>query len=240
VILINETLARRYFGDADPVGVVMNRGQIVGVVGDVSQVALDRPAVPEIYYPMAQNWSQVAELGVTLVVRSTMDPAALVDAVRARVRDVNPDIAVFNPRTMEQVVSDSLWNLDLYRRLIGWFAVLTLLLAAVGLYGVISYSVTARRREWAVRLALGSSPVELARIVMSRGVFLTGIGIAAGCVLTLIGASILGPSLPAVADASVSMLLAVAMLLFAIALCASWLPARRISRIAPAVVLKAS
>ena len=70
MILINETLARRYFGDEDPVGVVMNRGQIVGVVADVSQVALDRPAVPEIYYPMAQNWSQVAELGVTLVVRS--------------------------------------------------------------------------------------------------------------------------------------------------------------------------
>jgi predicted permease len=238
VILINEALARRYFGDENPVGVVTNRGQIAGVVGDVSQVALDRPAVPEIYYPMAQNWSQVAELGVTLVVRSRAAPDALIGAVRARVREVNPQIAVFNPRTMEQVVSDSLWTLDLYRWLIGWFAALTLLLAAVGLYGVISCSVTARFRECAVRLALGSSPTEVARMVLTRGVLLSGIGIAAGCVLTLIGARVLGPDLPAVADAPVSILVAVAMLLLAIALCASWLPARRVSKIAPAFALK--
>jgi putative ABC transport system permease protein len=239
VILINETLARRYFGDENPVGVVMSRGQIVGVVGDVSQVALDRPAVAEIYYPMAQNWSQVAELGVTLVVRSTSDPEALVDAVRARVREVNPQIAVFNTRTMEQVVSDSLWTLDLYRRLIGWFAALTLLLAAVGLYGVISYAVTARRREWAVRLALGSSPSEVAWLILSRGVRLSAIGIAAGGALTLIAVRVLATNLPAIADASAIILLAVAVLLFAVALLASWLPALRVLQIAPASVLKA-
>ena len=158
VILINETLARTYFGTADPVGAEMNRGRIVGVVGDVRQVELDRPGVPEIYFPMAQNWSQVADLGMTLVVRTGGSPNAVIDAVRSRVLEVNPRIAIFNVRTMEQVVSDSLWNLNLYRWLMGWFAVLTLVLSAVGLYGVVSYSVTSRRREWAVRLALDRRP----------------------------------------------------------------------------------
>ena len=74
----------------------MNRGRIVGVVGDVRQVQLDRPTAPEIYTPIAQNWSQVADLGMTLVVRSTADPDAVIDAVRARVLDVNPRIAIFN------------------------------------------------------------------------------------------------------------------------------------------------
>jgi putative ABC transport system permease protein len=94
VILINETLARTYFGTANPVGVEMNRGRIVGIVGDVRQVELDRPAAPEIYYPMAQNWSQVGDLGMTLVVRSSGNPESVIDAVRSRVFDVNPRIAI--------------------------------------------------------------------------------------------------------------------------------------------------
>ena len=186
VILINETLARTYFGTADPVGVETNRGRIVGVVGDVRQVELGRPSVPEIYFPIAQNWSQVADLGMTLVVRTAGNPNAVIDAVRSRVLEVNPRIAIFNVRTMEQVVSDSLWNLNLYRWLMGWFAVLTLILSAVGLYGVMSYSVTSRRREWAVRLALGSAPADVARIVLMRGIALAAIGVSAGVALTLL------------------------------------------------------
>ena len=238
VILINETLARRYFGGQDPLGVVMNRGQIVGVVGDVSQVALDRPPVPEIYYPMAQNWSQVAELGVTLVVRSSGDPNALIEAVRARTREVNPNIAIFNVRSMEQVVTDSLWNLDLYRWLLGWFAALTLLLSAVGLYAVISYSVTVRMREWAVRLALGSAPRDVARLVVRGGMRLAAVGIATGFALTVIAVRALPSDLQAMADAPAPILQAVALLLFGIALCASWLPAIRVARLAPAEALR--
>ena len=99
-------------------------------------------------------------------------------------------MAIFNVRTMEQVVSDSLWNLNLYRWLIGWFAVLTLLLSAVGLYGVVSYSVTSRRREWAVRLALGSPPADVARIVLMRGIALAAIGVSAGGVLIALAIAI--------------------------------------------------
>jgi len=239
VILINEALARRYFGDRDPVGVVTNRGQIVGVVGDVMQVALDRPAAPEIYFPMAQNWSQVAELGVTLVVRTSAEPAAVIEAVRARVHEVNPQIAVFNPRTMEEVVADSLWTLDLYRWLIGWFAGLALVLSAGGLYGAIAHAVTARRREWAVRLALGSAPSDVMRLVLRRGLRLAAIGIVAGFALTLVAIRLLPADLRAMADAPAPILRAVAMLLFEIALLASALPAFRVRRIEPAVALRA-
>ncbi len=239
VIVINETLARRYFGDRDPVGVVTNRGQIVGVVGDVMQVALDRPAAPEIYFPMAQNWSQVAELGVTLVVRTSAEPAAVIDAVRARVREVNPQIAVFNPKTMEEVVADSLWTLDLYRWLIGWFAGLALVLSAGGLYGAIAHAVTVRRREWAVRLALGSKPSDVMRLVLRRGLRLAAIGIVAGFALTLLAIRLLPADLRAMADAPAPILRAVAMLLFEIALVASLVPAFRVSRIEPAVALRA-
>jgi putative ABC transport system permease protein len=240
VILINETLARTYFGTADPVGVEMNRGRIVGVVGDVRQVELDRPAVPEIYFPMAQNWSQVADHGMTLVVRTAGSPDAIIDAVRVRVRDVNPRIAIFNIRTMEQVVSDSLWNLNLYRWLMGWFAILTLLLSAVGLYGVVSHRVTSRRREWAVRVALGSPPQDVARIVVMRGLALAAIGVAAGIVVIVLVIRAFGSEFPAIAsNAGAATLAAVVAVMFAIALGAAWLPALRVARIAPAVALRA-
>ena len=240
VVVINETLARAYFGTADPVGIEMNRGRIVGVVRDVRQVELDRPAVPEIYFPMAQNWSQVADLGMTLVVRSAGNPAGVIDTVRARVADVNPRIAIFNIRTMEQVVSDSLWNLNLLRWLIGWFAVLTLVLSAVGLYGVVAHSVTSRRREWAVRLALGSAPADVARLVLVRGVALAAVGVFAGIVLIFLAIRSFGTEFPALAaNASGWNLTAVAISIFVIAFGASWLPAVRVGRIAPAAALRA-
>jgi putative ABC transport system permease protein len=240
VILVNETLARTYFGNANPVGVEMNRGRIVGIVGDVRQVKLDRPPVPEIYFPMAQNWSQVADLGMTLVVRSSGNPSGLIDAVRSRVFDVNPRIAIFNIRTMEQVVSDSLWNLNLYRWLIGWFALLTLLLSAIGLYGVVSHSVSSRRREWAVRLALGSPPGELARLVLVRGVTLTAIGVSAGAALMFLAIRSVAGDFPAIAaNASGTIVAGVAALMLAIALAASWLPAMQVANIEPAAALRA-
>ena len=229
-----------YFGTADAVGVEMNRGHIVGVVGDVRQVQLDRPTLPEIYFPIAQNWSQVADLGMTLVVRSTTDPNGVIGAVRSRVLDVNPRIAIFNVRTMEQVVSESLWNLNLYRWVIGWFAVLTLLLSAVGLYGVVSHSVTSRRREWAVRLALGSPPSDVARIVLMRGVALAVIGVSAGVVLMVLALRSVAEDFPAIAtSASGTTLAAVAVVIFVIALGASWVPAVRVGWIAPLAALRA-
>ena len=240
VVLINETLARTYFGTSNPIGTEMNRGRIVGVVGDVRQAGLDQPTVPEIYFPIAQNWAQVADLGMTLAVRSTSNPNVLMDAVRSRILDVNPRIAIFNIRTMHQVVTDSLWNLNLYRWLMSWFAVLTLVLSAVGLYGVVSYSVTSRRREWAVRLALGSAPSDVARIVLVRGLVLAAVGVSAGVLLLILAVRMFGADVPAFAgNIRGAMVAAVAASMFVIALGASWLPAARVARITPASALRA-
>jgi predicted permease len=237
VIVINETLARLYFGTEDPVGREMNRGRIVGVIGDVRQVQLDQPSVPEIYFPMVQNWSQVADLGMTLVVRTAADPEAMVAAVRAQVAAVNPRIAIFDAKTMDQVISDSLWSLNLYRWLIGWFAVLTLVLSAVGLSGVIAYSVAARRREWALRLALGSTPRAIAQIVLRQGLALGSAGIVFGGILSLV--ALLGVAwLPVTGGALVRVFAAVALVVMSLALAAAGLPALRVGRIEPAAALR--
>ncbi len=116
---------------------------------------------------------------------------------------------------------------------------LTLLLSAVGLYGVVSYSVTSRRREWAVRLALGSSPGHVARIVLMRGIALAGVGVAAGVVLMVLALRSVATEFPAIASgASVPTVSAVGAMMFAVALGASWLPAMRVSRIAPLAALR--
>ena len=180
VVLVNHALARRYFPDGDAVGAEMDRGTIVGVVGDVRQVSLNKPAVPEIYYAAAQNITMTTDLGMTLVVGTTGDPARYVESVRAAVRGVNPTLAAFNVHAMSDVVDDSLWQLNLYRVLIGLFAALALVLAVIGLYGVIAYTAAARTREFAVRLALGCGRPALARLVLLRGLALAAAGIAAG------------------------------------------------------------
>lgn len=237
VIVMNETLAQRYFGSADPIGAQTTRGTIVGVVADVRQIDLDRPAVPELYYPMAQNWSQLADLGMSLVVRTHERPEAIIEPVRALVREVNPNLAIFNIRRMDQVLSDSLWDLNLYLWLIGLFAGLALLLAAIGLYGVISYSVAIRGREWAVRLALGSDPAALARLVLRRGLFLCCIGIMIGVLGTLAFGLAL-PNLPIALNLNAATFARVTAMLLGIALLASLIPAIRITRIAPAAALR--
>ena len=236
-IVINRTLARRYFGGLDPVGLETTRGTIVGIIGDVRQVNLDQPAVPELYYPMAQNWTQLSDLGMSLVVRTDRRPEPLVDAIRATIREVAPSVAIFNVKTMDEVVADSLWDLNLYRWLVGLFAVLTLVLAAVGLYGVMSYSVATRRREWAVRLALGSDPAALAGLVVKRGVRLSGIGIAIG-IITAMTAGLSIPNLPVSFSAGPATFAAISALLLTIGLCACFLPAIRVARSTPAVALR--
>src|SRR5262249_23064780 len=125
VILVNEAFARRFFPGGDAVGQELNRGAIVGVVGDVRQVSLDREADPELYYPAAQNVTMASDIGMSLIVRTEQRPEGAIAAIRAAVRDVDPGLAIFNVKTMEEVVNDSMWQLNLYRWLIGVFAALT-------------------------------------------------------------------------------------------------------------------
>jgi predicted permease len=237
VLLVNETLARLHFPGEDPVGRVTDRGTIVGVVGDVRQAGLNRPVVPEIYKTINRDAGVASDLGMTLVVRTDGPPEDIVPAVRGAAREVNPALALFNIKTMAQVVSDSLWELNLYRWLIGLFAVLALLLAAIGLYGVISYGVTTRTREFAVRLALGSDPAGVARLVLSGGLRLTATGLACGIAGALAFvpllrrlSSLFAPDAPTFA--------AIVVLLLGIALVACLVPALRVARVNPATALR--
>jgi predicted permease len=238
VILINDALARRYFSGEDPVGVELDRGRIVGVVGDVLQAGLDRPAAPELYYPAAQNVTMAPDIGMSLIVRAAAGRAGLLpDAIRAAVHGVSPNLAIFNVRTMDQVLADSLWEVNLYRWLIGLFAALALALAAVGLYGVLSYSVTSRLREFALRLALGSDPSALSRLIVGRALRLALAGLAAGLVLALAVAP-LARTLPLGPDMGAAAYVGVAALLISVALAACLVPAIRVARVNPAEALR--
>ena len=237
VIVVNDTLARRYFPAEDPVGRELDRGTIVGVIGDVRQAGLDVPPEPEIYYPAAQNVTMTADGGMSLLVKTTGDPLASVEAVRTAVREIDPRLAIFNIRTMEQVVSDSLWELSLYRWLIGAFATLALVLAAIGLHGVISYGATARLREFAVRLALGSERGDIARLVIARSLRLAAAGLAGGGAAALLIAQT-ARLLPIHATAGPAVYLSAVAVLVAIALLASLTPALRVLRVNPATALR--
>jgi ABC-type antimicrobial peptide transport system permease subunit len=157
--------------------------------------------------------------------------------VRSAVHGVNPNLSIFNVKTMARVVADSMWELNLYRWLIVLFAGLAVVLAAIGLYGVVSYNVTSRTREFSVRLALGSDPLRLTRLVVGRAVRLTGAGLAGGAlagvamtrvVQNVSGAVNTGPAVYA----------AISTLLLVIALAACVVPAVRVARVNPATALR--
>jgi predicted permease len=237
VILVNDAFASQYFPGEDPVGRELDRGTIVGVVGNVRQVTLDRPAEPEIYYPAAQNVTMASDIGMSLIVRTAARPEAQIGVIRSAVHDVNPTLAIFNVKSMEQVLADSLWELNLYRWLIGLFAALALVLAAIGLYGVISYNVTSRTREFAVRLALGSAPAGLTRLVLGRAAWLVSAGLAGG-ILAAMGLTLATRELPVAPAASPSVFAATAVGLLAIALLACLVPAVRVLRVNPSAALR--
>jgi predicted permease len=237
VIVVNEALVRRYLPNGDPIGVDLDRGTIVGVIGDVRQAGVDRPPEPEIFYPAAQNVTMASDIGMSLVVRTDGPPEAFVGQIRSAVREVNPRLAVFNVKTMNDVMADSMWELNLYRWLITMFATLALVLAAIGLFGVMSYTVTARIREFAVRLALGSNPAGLGRLVLRRGAWLTALGLILGAFVTeqllmAFGALPIGgrPDLP--------IYVSVAALLLMLALAACLIPAIRVASVNPVTALR--
>lgn len=231
VVVINETLARRVFGDADPVGLLSNRGTIVGVVRDVRQVHVDRPADPEIYFPVSQNWSQVPELGMTLAVRTHGRPEAMVGAIRAAVREQNPALAIFNVKTFDAVIDESLSSFTLYLWLIVGFAGVAVALACTGTYGVIASLAAARTREFAIRAAVGANQGSVLRLVLGQGVRLTVLGLLGGIVLTITVMPLLQNLPVTVRPPSVSIAAGIAIFIALVALTASLVPAWRAARI---------
>lgn len=251
-ILISQLAAESLFGDTSgdaavgkqlslaPTGLSYT---IIGVVGDVRDQDLSVPPVATVYRPQAVSMNPkvepVARGGLTLVVRSSGPPGALVPAIREIVRELDPTVPVFNIETMDEVIRASTARLSLVLTLMTAAAVITLLLGTIGLYGMMAYMVALRTREFGVRVALGADPRRIARWVAMRGLLLAAAGIAAGFVLYAMAAPLLQAFLYGVTATDPATLVAATLVLLGTASLASWLPARRASRVDPAMALRA-
>ncbi|HVF69987.1 MAG TPA: ABC transporter permease [Chthoniobacterales bacterium] len=241
VLLINETLAKRYFPNTDPLGKqleVMWDGsgpdEIVGVVGDIREGALTKEPEPAIY------WSHPREpySGMALVIRATGNASRLTTAVQKEIRGLDPEQPISEVRTMEQVIAKSIARPRFNTLLLSIFAGVALVLASVGLYGVMNYSATQRTHEVGIRMALGATRSDIMKLVVGNGMMLTvlgiGIGIAASLILTRVMASLLfgvtATDLPTFAGVSA--------VLAGVALIANYIPARRATRVNPVIALR--
>jgi putative ABC transport system permease protein len=232
-ILVNETLARETFPGENPIGRVLNRGTIVGVVGDVRQ-RLRLPPEPEIYNPLAATGYTAA----TLVVSAAIPPQRLVGPIRSAIREVNPNPTIFDVQTMEQVVSAAHADLDLSLWLTSVFAVLAFAVSAAGIYGVLSYTVAARAKEFAIRLALGAEPRRVLRLVLAQGSLLIGVGVVIGIAGALALTRFLRALLYEVTPTDPFTFTVSTLVLVAVALIACLNPARRAMAVDPIAVLR--
>jgi predicted permease len=246
VVVINAEMARRFWPDRDPLGerIWFNSFEpkerwltVVGVAGDVRQRGLTEPVPPLAYVTYTQP-QIAAQLGsAVLVVRSGVSPDTLIPAVRSALREVHPEAAA-SFRTMADVMAEATSRQRFQMQVLGAFAILSLVLAIVGLYGVISFAVTSARAAIGVRIALGAQPRRIFRMVIGEAIALTGVGAAIGLAGSLAVGGVLGPVIVDVAPADPRVLtLAVAAMLVAAA-AAAWLPARRAMRVDPVAALR--
>ncbi|HEX2254789.1 MAG TPA: ABC transporter permease [Thermoanaerobaculia bacterium] len=247
VVLINEAAVRQFFPDQDPLGkrIILGwgrgdgedtvRGDVVGVVGDTRKEGLHLPAEPEIYIPHRQ----VPVAPLTLVARIAGDPMALLPAARRQLQELDPNLPLDNPRTVEQMVYASSSQPRFYTLLLTVFAGIALLLAAVGTFGVMSYSVAQRTRELGIRIALGAEPGRLRQRVLGRALGLTLTGVAVGLAGALALTRLLASLLYEVSTTDLATFSVVAAVLAAVAVTASYLPARAATRVDPMVALRA-
>lgn len=241
VAIIDQTLAQHYFPDEDPLGkrVEFQQGkpiwrEIVGVVGPVKHKALDVEFKDKLYSPHAQ----VTYSTMFLVIRTANDPMSLASAVRGAVRAVDKDQPVYKVRTMEQLLGDSLAQRRLSVVLLGAFAAIALLLAAVGLYGVISFSVTQRTNEIGIRMALGAEQRDIFKMVVGQGLVLTlagvGLGLAGAFAITRVMSSLLF----GVTATDPLTFAVIPVVLAGVALAACFVPAHRATKVDPMLALR--
>ena len=244
VVIINEALARRHFPNQEPLGQRLHLDvatgkidegwEIVGVVGDVRQHGLAQDARPCVYRPQAFSFLSSGNL----LVRTTAAPLALAETVRKAVLEIDPSQPVANIRSMEEALAGSMAERRFILLLLGGFAGTALLLAAIGLYGVIAFAVSQRTREIGIRMALGASRRSVLRLVLGSGMKLVGIGIAVGGAAALGLTRLLGRMLYDVEPTDPATFASVALLLLLVSLFASLLPARRAARVDPIVALR--
>jgi putative ABC transport system permease protein len=244
VVIINQALARKFFPNENPIGKHIKPGvsdegpgkmrEIVGVVGDVKHRALWNPPDPESYVPYAQT--AIGQMYV--VARTDGDPMSLLPAMREQVKAIDAQLPVYAPKTMDEYVASSIAQRKFTSLLCGVFAAVGLVLAVVGLFGVMSYTVSQRTHELGVRVAVGAEKTDILRLILDQGMRMTLLGIGVGLVGTFAITRVLSNQLFGISASDPLTFFGVAFLLALVALAACYIPARRATRVDPMVALR--
>jgi putative ABC transport system permease protein len=255
VVIVDESAARTFWPHRDPIGRRLSFGRaatnppwwnVVGVIKDIKNDGLDQSGTPHIYSPIYQVpaiqgfdfFMNANPLSVT--VRTSLSATSLEPQIRGEIETIDPNLPVFGVRTMNEVIDGSLASRRFSAQLVGVFAVVALLLASVGIYGLLAYMVGQRSHEIGVRMALGAMPSAIAKMIVSRGVGLAGIGVVIGLILSGIIDPMFSILLYGVRPFDPEVFLAVPLILMAVVLLASYIPARRAARVDPVVALRES
>ncbi len=246
VTIINQAFADKYLHGVNPLGqkaaiymkslteTELQPSEIIGVVGDVHQMGLDTVPEPTVYWPHPE----LVMSGMTILVRTANDPRLIAPAARAALQQLDPELPLAGVATMDQLLADSLSRSRFTMLLLGIFAGVALVLAAVGIYGLIAYSVTQRTQELGIRIALGAQRRDVLRLVLAQGTRLTFLGVAIGLFAALALSRLLSTLLFAVSATDPLTFAGVATLLAVVALLACFIPARRATRVDPIVALR--
>ena len=242
VVLISESFAKKHFGGEDPIGKRIsismfdkpNPTEIIGIVGDVRYDSLINQPEPPAYFPHPE----LTYAFMTLVVRTTGNPSDIAPAVLREVRTIDPEQPVSDVRTMNQVMANTVARARFNALLLALFAGLATVLSAVGIFGVMNYSLTLRTRELGLRMALGAQPRQVLLLMLKQGLLLTLVGTGIGLVGALALTRLMWCLLFAVGASDPTTFAIIVSLLFILSLMASYLPARRATRIDPLIALR--
>jgi len=238
VVVINETMAERFWPGGDALGRRLSVGkewlEIVGIANDVKNRSLSESPAPFLYLPLLQDYRS----NMILVARTALEPEQMLSAVESAVAALDPEIPVFEPTTFEDHIGVSLFRQRMAATLLSLFGLLALSLSAVGLYGVMAYTVSRRTRELGIRIAIGATRGEILRLILGHALILSAVGIAGGVIVALIVSRFLVHLLYGVGPADPLTFAVIPVVLLGVALAASYLPARRALTIDPVTALR--
>jgi putative ABC transport system permease protein len=246
VAIVDESTARRYWPDRDALGRRIRMGQgdwmtIVGIVKDVKQEGLDAVGFPHVYAPMYQDFDAspgYISRDFVIAARTSLPLTSVEPEIRRQVNSVDANLPVYDVASMDQLLDRSLASRRMTAQMVAGFAVVGLLLASIGIYGLLAFMVGQRSREIGVRVALGASRVDILRLIVNRGITLASTGIVVGLFAAWIAATMMGSMLYGVRPHDPIVFLGVSVLLFFVAILASYLPAHRATRVDPNIVLR--
>ena len=242
VVLISRTMSRRYFGSADPVGRRIALGSqtewrtIIGITGDTRYLGLDKDPKPEFYFPVSQL--MVPGLEAALILRTSTVPEAVAESARREVAKLDAGLPVSRIRTIQQVVDESVSGRRFASLLMSFFAAVAFVLAAGGLYSVMSYLVSQRIREMGIRMALGAQASDLLRLVLRQGALVAIAGVLLGSLIALTSARFLSGFLVGVSPSDPRIYISITIVMIGTALAATLIPARRAARVDPVRALR--